>query len=119
MFEYYKLGINLKTHVTKVRNQIAWYVAFRTVPTRHYLTPKQTLKSYRGFALGLVGSALGLLVVSFWDPLYVLKCLADPSLFLPPVSPPVVYSKYTCRYIWSFFSSDLMPLLKSWSGSYV
>lgn len=65
-------------------------------------------------AFGLVGvwslkkcvdsrSAMGLLGVNSWGPLYPLKCEADLSFFLLPVRPPVVYSRFTCRYIKSFF----------------
>lgn len=58
-------------------------------------------------ALICLGSNMSLLRVSSLGPLYALKCEANPRLFiLPPVSPPLVFSKYICTDIWSFFSRD-------------
>lgn len=51
-------------------------------------------------------SAIGVLRAPSWGPLYTLVW-DRLAFFLPPVSPSIVYSKYTCRDIWSFFSSHL------------
>lgn len=48
-----------------------------------------------GSAMGLLGSALEVRF-KHWS-----------LFFLPPVSPPLAYSKYTCRDVWLSFSSNL------------
>lgn len=54
------------------------------------------------FALGRLGSAFGLLGVSYWDLLYA----TNLSSFLTLVRPALVYFKYTFKDICSLFSSD-------------
>lgn len=72
---------------------------------------KVCFKKKNASALGLLlvrsGSAMNLLGVSPWGPLYALKCFADSSFLLPLLSP--VHSifqlqLYTCRDIWYFWS---------------
>lgn len=58
------------------------------------------------FALGRLGSALGLLGVSYWGLLYAMKCETDLSSCLTLVRPALVYFKYTFKDICSLFSSD-------------
>lgn len=69
--------------------QYCSFVNTSIVLTRHNLTPEQTQKANFVSARGLLfkicvcsGSAMGLLGVSFWAPLYPLKYEADPSFFL-------------------------------------
>lgn len=91
-----------------------------TVPTRLNLKPKQTPKVDYGSVLCLVrvcfsktcifsGSAQGLLWVYLESggPLYALKCDRLLACLL-------AYSKYTCKDIQSFFSSDLRIWFWSW-----
>lgn len=77
--------------------------------TRRNLAPEQTLTkpgftfwvclgSALALHFGKLASVLGLLWINTKYALrvhFTLKCGADPSLILLPVSPPLVYSRYT------------------------
>lgn len=104
---------NMNTH--EGRSTQYFFSSTWSVPNRHNITSKQTLKADLRSALGLLwarvclGSAMGLHGVSSWGTLNALNC--EANLFLLPF---FVYSNYTFRDIWSFSVVSMSALGLLW-----